>query len=168
MEQKEKAKESKAVVTKKPEVPARRDEMERWFDRMMEDFWRRPFPSLFHADRWWPMRPISMPTPALDVYEEKDDVVVKAELPGMVKEEIEVNLAGGTLTIRGEKRREEDVKEEGYTYRERSYGAFVRSLDLPCEVKGDQVKASFKDGVLEVRMPKTDEAKKKAISVKID
>lgn len=162
-------KESKAVTVKKPaEIVSRADDFERWFDRMVEDFWRRPFPSLLAPERWWPARAISMRMPSLDVYEEKDAMVVKAELPGMKKEEIEVNLAGQTLTIKGEKKQEEEVKEEDYYRRERSYGSFARSVELPCEVKSDQITASFKDGVLEIRMPKTEEAKKKAITVKID
>jgi HSP20 family protein len=106
--------------------------------------------------------------PSLDVYEEKDSVVVKAELPGMKKEEVEVNLAGENLTIKGEKKEEQEVKEDDYYRRERSYGSFLRNVALPCDVKSDEIKASFKDGVLEIRMPKTEEAKKKSISVKID
>jgi HSP20 family protein len=162
-------KESKALTTRKtPELIPRREELDRWFDRMVEEFWHRPVPGLFHPERWWPARAVSVPSPALDVYEEKDEVVVKAELPGMAKEEIEVNLAGDVLTIKGEKKKEEEIKEEDYRYRERSYGSFVRSLELPCEVKADQVKATFKDGVLEVRLPKTEEAKKQSVAVKID
>jgi HSP20 family protein len=102
------------------------------------------------------------------VYEEKDSVVVKAELPGMKKEDVEVNLAGEILTIKGEKKEDKEVKEDNYYRRERSYGSFLRSVGLPCEVKSDEIKASFKDGVLEIRMPKTEESKKKSVSVKID
>lgn len=162
-------KESSALTTRKvPELVPHRDEFDRWFDRMAEEFWRRPFPSLFHPERWWPARTVSVPMPALDAYEEKDEVVVKAELPGMAKEEVEVNLAGSTLTIKGEKKKEEEIKEEEYRYRERSYGSFVRSVELPCEVKADQVKATFKDGVLEVRLPKTEEARKRSVTVTIE
>lgn len=163
------ATEEKAVVQKKPtEVVSRLDDFERWFDRFMEDVWRRPFPSLFGPDRWLPVRPLGIRMPSIDVYEEKDTVVVKAELPGMKKEDIEVNLSGETLTIKGEKKQEEEVKEDNYYRRERTYGAFSRAIDLPCEVKSAEIKASFKDGVLEIRMPKTEEAKKKSIAVKID
>lgn len=162
----QKEKESKAVATREPaEVVSRWEDMDRWFDRMFED-WRRPFPSLFRSERWWPT--VSLRMPALDVYEEKDDVVVKAEFPGLSKDNIEVQVAGNILTIKGEKKKEEEVKEEDYYRSERSYGAFARSVQLPTGVKTDQVKATFKNGILEVRMPKTEEAKKKAISVKID
>ncbi|MGQ0695404.1 MAG: Hsp20/alpha crystallin family protein [Nitrospiraceae bacterium] len=163
------ATEEKAVATRKPgELASRAEEFEHWLDRFMEDVWRRPFPSLFGRDRWLPIRPLSIRMPSLDVYEEKDSVVVKAELPGMKKEDVEVNLAGENLTIKGEKKEDKEVKEDDYYRRERSYGSFLRTIALPCEVKSDDITASFKDGVLEVRMPKTEEAKKKSISVRID
>ncbi len=163
------AEEEKAVATKKRgEIVSRGEEFEHWLDRLMDDMWRRPFPSLFGRDRWLPIRPLSIRMPSLDVYEEKDSVVVKAELPGMKKEDVEVNLAGENLTIKGEKKEDKEVKEDDYYRRERSYGSFLRTVALPCEVKSDEIKASFNDGVLEIRMPKTEEAKKKSISVKID
>jgi HSP20 family protein len=162
-------KEEKSVATKKSgEVVSRGEEFEHWLERVMDDMWRRPFPSLFGRDRWLPIRPLGIRMPSLDVYEEKDSVVVKAELPGMSKEDIEVNLTGENLTIKGEKKEDKEVKEDDYYRRERSYGSFLRTVVLPCEVKSGDIKASFKDGVLEVRMPKTEEAKKKAVSVKID
>jgi HSP20 family protein len=161
--------EEKAVTTKKPsEIATRGEEFEHWLERFMDDMWRRPFPSLFGRDRWLPIRPLSIRMPSLDVYEEKDAVVVKAELPGMKKEEVEVNLAGENLTIKGEKKEDKEVKEDDYYRRERSYGSFLRTVALPCEVKSEDIKASFKDGVLEIRLPKTEEAKKKSIAVKID
>ena len=161
--------EEKAVATKKPgEIASRVEDIEHWMERFLDDMWRRPFPSLLGRDRWLPVRPMSIRMPSLDVYEEEDSVVVKAELPGMKKEDVEVNLAGETLTIKGEKKDEKEVKEDNYYRRERSYGSFLRSVGLPCEVKSDEIKASFKDGVLEIRMPKTEEAKKKSVSVKID
>jgi HSP20 family protein len=98
----------------------------------------------------------------------KDDVVIKAEIPGLSKEDITVQVTDSTLTIKGEKKREEEIKETDYYSCERSFGAFTRAVALPCDVKAEQVKASFKNGVLEVRLPKTEEAKKKAITVKIE
>jgi len=165
---KEKNKESKAVSEKKPtEVLPRMGEIDRWFDRLTEDFWRRPFSSLMLGERW-PLPMLTAKAPSLDVFEEQDELVVKADLPGLGKEDIEVTVTGSVVTIKGEKKKEEEVKEKDYYRRERSYGAFVRSVELPCEVKSEQIKANFKDGVLEVRMPKTEEAKKKSVSVKID
>ncbi len=165
-----KEKDSKALTAQKPaELLPRAQEMERLFERMIEDIWRRPFPTLLRPERWWPAETgMTMRLPAVDVYEEKDDVVIKAEIPGLSKEDISVQVSDSTLTIKGEKKREEEVKEDDYYRCERSFGAFTRAVDLPSDVKADQVKASFKNGVLEVRMPKTEEAKKKAITVKID
>ncbi len=107
-------------------------------------------------------------TPTVDLYEEKDDIVVKAELPGLEKEDIEVNLSDNRLTIRGEKKQEEEVKRENYYRSERSYGSFSRTLELPREVQTDKVKAAFKNGILEIRLPKTEEAKKKETKIKVD
>lgn len=165
-----KEKGSTALTTQKPaEIMPRTYEMDRWFDRMVEDFWQRPLPSLLRPERWWPTE-LGMMTrmPAVDVFEEKDSIVIKAEIPGLAKEDVTIQLTDSMLTIKGEKKREEEVKEDDYYRCERSFGSFSRAVGLPCEVKADQVKASFKNGVLEVRMPKTEEAKRKAITVKID
>ena len=86
----------------------------------------------------------------------------------MDKDNIEVNLTDHTLTIKGEKKKEEEVKEENYFRAERSYGTFLRTFDLPKDVRADKVKASFKNGILEIRMPKTEEAKTKEVKVKVD
>lgn len=169
MAQEKKEKETTAVTPRGPaELLPRWGEMDRWFDRMFEDFWRRPFPSAWRPERWWPTAGISMRMPAVDMFEEKDDIILKAELPGMEKNDLEVQISGSTVTLKGEKKKREEVKEENYYYSERSHGSFVRNIELPCEVKSDQVKAAFKDGVLEVRLPKTEEAKKKSITVKVD
>lgn len=165
MADKTKEEETKAVTPWRPSMDLTR--WERDMDRMMEDFFGR------RVRPWWPESSfrtgeLDIGTPAVDVFEEKDDIVVKAEIPGMDKENIEVNLTDHILTIKGEKRKEEEVKEENYYRSERSYGAFLRSVELPKEVHGDKVKASFKNGVLEVRMPKTEEAKAKEIKVKVE
>ena len=138
-------------------------------DGMFEDFLGRRLRP-FWPERWWPATGMEITTPVvdLDLYEEKDDIVVKAELPGMEKDNIEVNLSENRLTIKGEKKKEEEVKKEGYYRSERSCGSFVRSLELPSEVQTDKVKAAFKNGVLEIRLPKTEEAKKKEIKVKVE
>ena len=104
----------------------------------------------------------------MDVYEEKDDLVVKAELPGIEKENIDVNISHRVVIIKGEKKKEEEVKEKNYFRSERSYGSFVRTLQLPTDVQTDKVKAAFKNGILEIRLPKTEEAKRKEIKVKVD
>jgi HSP20 family protein len=142
--------------------------LEQDIERVFNDFWRRPFLNLWGPDHWWPARSLSLQMPVVDVYEEKDDVVVKAEVPGLLKEDLEVTLTESTLTLKGEKKKEEEIKEKNYYRSERSSGSFARSIDLPAEVKTDQAKASFKDGLLEIRLPKTDEAKKRTVKVKID
>jgi HSP20 family protein len=133
--------------------------MDNFFDRRMRPWW---------PERWFRTEGSLTNVPALDIFEEKDDLVVKAELPGMEKDDVEVNLTDHTLTIKGEKKKEDEVKEEKYYRSERSYGSFVRTLQLPADVQADKVKASFKNGILEVRLPKTEEAKTKEIKVKVD
>jgi HSP20 family protein len=142
--------------------------LEQDMERMFHEFWRRPFLSLWDHERSWPGRMLSIQMPAMDVYEEKDEVVVKAELPGLSKEDLDVTLTESTLTLKGEKKKEEEVKEKNFYRSERSSGSFVRTIDLPSEIKTDQTKASFKNGVLEIRLPKTEDAKRKVIKVKID
>ena len=136
-------------------------------EKRFEDFIRRPFSLAGPA--WWPgLREAgSEIAPSIDIYEEGDDVVVKAELPGIKKENIEVDLTDDTITISGEKKKEEKIERKGYYRHERSYGSFARSFSLPSEVRTDEAKAEFKDGVLEIRIPKTEEAKKKVKKVTI-
>ena len=139
---------------------------EREMDRMLEDFFgRRARPWL---ERGFGTGEMEVKPPIVDVFEEKDNIVVKAELPGMEKDNIEVNLTDHTLTIKGEKKKAEEIKEENYYRAERSYGSFLRTLDLPNDVRADKVKASFKNGILEIRMPKTEEAKAKEVKVKVE
>ncbi|HXN07801.1 MAG TPA: Hsp20/alpha crystallin family protein [Nitrospiria bacterium] len=106
--------------------------------------------------------------PVVEIYDEKADIVVKAELPGMQKEELEINLVDDVLTIKGEKKKEEEVKEKDYYFSERSYGSFERSIDIPKKVLSDRVKASFKDGVLEVRLQKSEPETRKEIKIKVE
>lgn len=107
-------------------------------------------------------------TPALDVYENKDNFVVKAELPGMKKEDIEVSLHDGSLSISGE-RKTESKHEEGEVYRaERFFGRFQRTVTLPTAVAADKVKAAYNEGVLTITLPKTEEAKPKKIDVSVN
>lgn len=138
-------------------------------EKRFEDLLRRPFS--FLSPSWLPamrMPEMEVAVPAVDVFEEGDDIVVKAELPGMMKEEIEVNLTGDKITISGEKRKEEKVEKKDYYHVERSYGSFTRAFNLPSEVQTEKAKAQFKNGVLEVRVPKTEEAKKKEKKVMIE
>jgi len=106
--------------------------------------------------------------PSLNVAETKGDLVVRAELPGMDPMDIEISLNEGVLTIKGEKKQEKEEKEEGYHLIERSYGSFTRSIRLPKDVQSDKINASFKNGVLKVVLPKSEEAKKKEIKIKVE
>ncbi|MFQ5744528.1 MAG: Hsp20/alpha crystallin family protein [Acidobacteriota bacterium] len=145
-------------------VPAWEREVDRWF----EDFRRHiAFPRWWGREAWWPPAQLGLEMPVLDMYEKGDDVVVKAEIPGMSKDDIEVNLADHTLTVKGEKKKEEEVDEEGYYCCERSFGSFSRTVELPADVKTEEATATFKDGVLEVRLPKTEAAKRKAVKVQV-
>ncbi len=170
----------KEVTVKKVEEATKKESMvtparalsplrswEREIERMFEDF---PF---FRWPRFRDFEPFRFPrelrlrAPTLDMYEENNEVVVKAELPGLTKDDIEISLADSTLTLKGEKKKEEEVKEKDFYRCEREYGSFLRTIDLPAEVKTDGAKATFKDGVLEIRLPKTEEAKRKLVKVEV-
>ena len=132
------------------------------FERSMEDLFRRSFfPAL------WGGAPIEGMgwEPAVDVYEEDGKYVVKAELPGLKKDDIDVSVSGDTLTIKGERKDEREEKEENYYLSERSYGNFVRSMTLPSMVDADKIEANFDDGLLEVKLPKSEKAEAKKVKV---
>ena len=106
-------------------------------------------------------------SPVLDIYQDKDDVIVKVELPGMKKDEISISMHEGMLTISGERKLEGGSK-EGETYRrERFYGKFHRTMALPTTVEANKVKAAYKDGILTVTLPKAETAKPKQIEVTV-
>ena len=105
--------------------------------------------------------------PAVDIYETKDAICVRAELPGMDKEAIGVEVKDGVLTLRGERKIEKEVKEESYHRIERLYGTFHRSFTLPSSVDGEKVTARMKDGVLQVDLPKKEHAKPKQIKIAV-
>jgi HSP20 family protein len=103
--------------------------------------------------------------PVVDIYENEDTVVVKAELPGVDKKDIKVDLKDGVLTLSGERSHEKEVKEENYYRKERAFGKFHRSFNVPADIDPDKIKAEFKDGVLNVEIPKPEEKKPKKIAV---
>ncbi len=132
-----------------------RDEMNRLFDLSAPGFGGR-------EDRL-----LGVWNPPLDVFQDKDHVFVKCELPGMKKEDIQISLHENTLTISGERKQETEIK-EGDGYRsERFFGRFHRSLTLPVPVQASNVKAQYKDGILAVTLAKAEEAKPKQIEVKV-
>lgn len=105
--------------------------------------------------------------PALEVSETSDQIRVSAELPGLNKEDVEISIEGDNLILSGNKKQEEERKEGGYYRSERYYGAFRRSVPLPCDVNFDKAEATFKNGVLTVVLPKTEEEKRKHTKIEI-
>ena len=103
--------------------------------------------------------------PSVDIFENDNEVVIKAELPGMDAKDIEVRLENNVLMLKGERRFEKEAKEENYHRIEREYGVFSRAFSLPAAVNGDKVAAEYKDGVLKVTLPKKEETKSKPIKI---
>jgi HSP20 family protein len=155
----EKAKE--LVKSEGARLPMGPLDLDKWFD---ESF-LRPF-SLFGLSRRRGAAEEVVPT--VDIFESNGDVVLKAELPGIKKDDIEITLSDGSITISGEKKKESEVKKKDYYKWESSYGSFCRTFALPAEVQGEKAKSTYKDGVLEVRLPKTEAAKSKEVKVKIE
>lgn len=128
------------------------------FNRLFEGL-RSPFAEeAFPLTRW---------APACDIYETEKEVVVKAELPGLKKEEVNVSIENNVLTIHGERKFEEETKKDNYHRVERTYGEFMRSFTLPTFVDAARIGAEFKDGILMLTLPKREEAKPKQIEVKV-
>jgi len=107
-------------------------------------------------------------SPAVDIYETADNLVIKAEIPGANKDDISVEIKGNSLYLKGERKLEKDVNEENYHRMERSYGSFHRVFSLPTTVDQEKIKANFKCGVLEITIPKVEKAKPKQITVDVD
>jgi HSP20 family protein len=127
-------------------------------NRLFDNFFGRPTGSGAGGRNW---------APAVDLYETKDDLVLTMEVPGVREKDVSVSITGDLLSIKGERRFEHDVKEKQLLHVERAYGKFERLVQLPIPVQADKVKASYRDGVLEVRLPKTEEIKPKEIKVDI-
>ena len=134
-----------------------RDEMDRFFDDFLGGELDR-FPAGFESN--W--------TPSVDLLETDDELVAKVELPGMDKKDINISVQDNVLMIRGTKNQEKEDKNENYHRIERSFGSFQRSLSLPAPVDVKKVKASYKDGVLKVALPKVPEAKAKEIPITVE
>ncbi len=133
-----------------------RKQMDRMWDSLFE--WR---PRLRTEDEGgW--------LPALDLTENPNELIVKAEIPGLDPKEVDISLSDRMLTIKGEKKQEREEKEEDYHLIERSFGSFVRSIELPAEVKSEKISASYKNGILKVVLPKSEEAKKKEVKIKVE
>ena len=127
-------------------------------DRLFEDGFARPF-------RLAPVPGNGLP-PAVDVYETNDELIVKAPLPGVKPEELDISITNNTLTIKGETKVEEEEKQQNYLRKECHYGAFARSLVLPAGLDTDKADASLESGILTLTLPKAEEAKPKVVEVK--
>ena len=126
-------------------------------DRLFEE-------SFVSPSRLWPE--VGVGELAIDMYQTANDVVVKAALPGLKPEEVDISITGDTLTIKGERKEEQEVKQEDYFYKEHRYGGFSRSIAIPVQVKSDKAEALFENGVLTLTLPKAEEIKPKQIKVK--
>ena len=128
-------------------------------DRLFDDAFTRSFSISREGGSNWS-------SPAIDMYQTNDEVVVKAALPGIKPDEVEINVNGEVLTIRGEMKHEEETKEKAWHVREHRWGAFERSVRLPIGVVADRAKADFENGILTITLPKSEKVKPKTISVK--
>jgi HSP20 family protein len=143
------------------ELDAIRRDMERLFGDVVEPFGRRRvfFPRLTEREGG---------LPSIDMYDRKNEIVVKAALPGVEKENVDLTITNDSVTIKGETKKESEVKEEDYYCSECTYGSFVRTIALPKEVDASKAKATFKNGMLEITLPKLEEAKAKEVKLKIE
>ena len=128
------------------------------FNRLFDD----PF---FRIGRMDDDSAMGMWNPVVDLYEKDDHFMIKAELPGVDKNDIKIDLKDRLLTLSGERTAENEIKEENYYRRERSYGKFQRAFALPADVDSDKIKAEFKDGVLQIEVPKPEEKKAKPVTI---
>lgn len=124
-------------------------------DRLFDDAFTRP---LSLAGNW--------SVPAVDMYQTDNDVVVKAALPGIKADEVQINITGEVLTLKGEVKQSEETREKAYHIREQRWGAFERSIILPTDVVADKAKADFENGILTITLPKAEEVKPKTITIK--
>src|SRR5256885_15808805 len=136
--------------------PFRVSDIQPEVNRLFDNFVGRPAAA---GGRVW--------APAVDMYATKDDLVLTLELPGVSEKDVSVTITGDLLTVKGERRFEQQVKEQDLLHVERTYGQFERLIQLPMAVQADRVKATYRDGILEIRLPKAEELKPKEIKIDI-
>lgn len=124
-------------------------------DRLFENFYGRGWRDIDLFD-----------APSVDLYQTENEIVVKASLPGMKADDIQISVVGDVLTLRGEIKADEEIKEASYHIRERRSGSFARSMPLPSAVQADKARAEFENGVLTLTLPKAEEMRPKTITVK--
>jgi len=128
-------------------------------DRLFDDAFTRPFSLMRDGGS-------TLSSPAIDMYQTNNEVVVKAALPGIKADEVQINVTGDILTIKGETKQEEEKKDKAWHIREHRWGAFERSVRLPTNVLSEKAKADFDNGVLTITLPKSEEVRPKTITVK--
>lgn len=133
-------------------------EIQQEMNRLFDSFFGRPA-TVSAAERTW--------LPLCDMWETKDDLYVTFELPGVREKDIHLTITGDLLTVKGERRWEREQRDDSYHRLERVYGKFERSVPLPVPVQADKVKATYRDGILEIRLPKAEEVKPKEIKIEI-
>jgi HSP20 family protein len=134
-------------------------QFENQMDRLFDDFWLNPFR---RTEEW-----TGSYLPPVNIRENDGQVIAEVELPGMSEKEIDITVTRDTLRISGEKKQQEETKKENYYCMESSYGSFDRLVDLPSEVDEEKTEAEFKNGVLTVKMPKSQEAKTKSKKIPV-
>lgn len=139
------------------ELASLRESMDKLFDDFLTT--RRPGQRAETAPMVW--------QPAIEAYDTEHDVVIRAELPGINPKNVEISVTDDNMTIKGSSRAEQEERHRNYYRRELRYGAFVRSLTLPSGVQGDQAKATYRNGILEIRVPKSERAKPKSVKVEV-
>jgi len=152
------------VKTERPGYLSPFDEMDRWFERSF----RSPFsffgPSVLPNLR---ITDIDELSPSIDVFEEGSDLVMKADIPGVSKDDIDIHVENDVLTISGEKKKEEKIEKDNYYRYERSHGSFCRRFALPEGTDTEKIKANYKDGVLNIRIPKSETVEKKTKKISV-
>jgi HSP20 family protein len=124
-------------------------------DRLFDDAFTRP---LSLRDGW--------SAPAIDMFQTDDEIVVKAALPGIKADEVQINVTGEVLTLKGEVKQNQEMEEKAWHIREQRFGSFERSIALPTDVVADKAQADFENGILTITLPKAEEVKPKSITVK--
>jgi len=151
------------VKIERPRFLAPFEEIEHWFD----EAWRRPF-SLF-TPRWHGGLSEEFETvlPAVDIYEEGNSIVLKADLPGLEKEDVDIHIADNILTVSGERKKEEKFEKGDYFRYERTHGSFYRRFELPTGIDVNKVKAHMENGVLELKLPRAEDATERSRKISI-
>lgn len=159
----------KQVASAKPErprmFPRPFEDFERWYENFLPRTWFNPLRA-----EWPLLRPSALyaqPAPAVDLIDREDSVVVRAEVPGVRKEDLKISLVANAVTIEGHTESDEEEKREDYYRREMTYGDFTRTVELPAEVDAAKAQAKMKDGVLEIQIPKVERAKLHKVDVEV-